>query len=618
MQVIKLTIYFVLLPLSVFAQTVTTNVSGEGDVSYFYEEYRPPKFDLGSFTLCWGGDSDYENGNLKIDPNKGDANKGEMTIGKDVHAKGFVQHMMAQKLEWESIFNKEEYTFNIKFKKVNGRDRWVDRSSTCNTKNWKYKVESATASINTSVDIAVPANTWILRLKPTVNTHVPNLVYDISNASEVVGSNRSMDFEKPVKLIVGEYSYFFVKPSSLVKLSLNFKSDTKEYDILANFEVTFVGFNRCEQSMNDFKALINKNSSEPLSSDMVTQAFEKVGSSFYANTSKAVEDVHKAMAFLGCATSQAAAAPLHYDNKVGSMLQILYGIDSFKDKVVNASLSRNNVGANTDSNMTINVNALNVLANMARYALASTSINNLKPLCKTHQFMSLDSQSKYMTGYLFMRQQLDVIRFLIGLDNNRKKEFIDVELSFILDELLRRLEGVDTQEYMAKNRQEIANLYQLFYKLQSWRISVAFSRFNELPKIRANRDLVNLSQALADANKAHDTLHGRLFALFKLLARIDRNITDFTPFKKDLAELKEALNRVYIYFPKVYEMVDGDLASKFRDDVDFMDMDHRAPTEKWLTSSYGGFLLDFVKTYQHEKNYLTAEELKQCLFSPEL
>lgn len=618
MQSLKTAFVLCLLPFSTIAQTVSTSVSADGGFSYFYEEYRPPKFDLGSFTLCLGGDPDYESGKRKMGENKSNTNSGDLKIETDISSKGFVQHMQAQKVEWESIFNKEEYSFNVKFKKRNGVDRFFNGSSTCNTRNWKFKVESATASINTAVDILVPANTWILRIKTDINKNIGNKVtYNISQVDKIANPKENIKFSDNVALVVGAYEYFFVKPGSTVNLSLDFKSDNQDYDFLANFEVTFVGFNRCEQSMNDFRALLNIPSSAPISSEMVTRALEKVQSNIRTNSPNATEELHKAMAFLGCATSQTASAPLQYDNNVGAMLQILNGIDKFKDSL---SISSNQTGTdaiNIRGIMAGNVHALNVLANMARYALASTSINNLKPLCLDYEFLSVDMKSNYMTGYLYMRKQLDTIRFLIGI-GGPEDALIDRQLEVILNEILKRFEGVDTVEYVANHKPEINQLYKSFLKINSGRMSQAFSRFNDLPKIRATRDLVNLSNAMNDAYISQNSLYYRIVNFFRLLPRIDRTIKDFSLYKNDLADLKEALNRVYTHFPKVYQLVDGDLAYNFRNDVDTMDIDHRAPTETWLNSSYGGFLLDFVKTYKDEKNYLTAKELEKCVSDPEL
>lgn len=595
----------IFISTSIAAQTPESEMVVDGKGSYFYEEHHPMKFDFETMTFCGGRNSESENSNFVLQRQVRQGNSGDWDAYLEAGAnKGILQSLINQKVQWNSSFDNKEYTFNVRLKKSVGRGHEETRRTVCNTRTWRYKVDSAHSRFNSSVRVAVPDHVYVVRVRTSVG-NVTNVQAAINKVRSIGGVDQTPEELNGFQLSNG-IEYFFVKPFDEISLQIMHDDAGSDVDLVADFEITFIGHNRCEKGINEFKDLSGLSQGEHLTRDAVAKAFGVVTDSVTGRTNGAEENLHRSMLFIGCLTSETVANNLIYDNSAKQTGEILDGLDDFSKRLTKLNDSKTGPAI-----AAANIKQLHILEAMARNAVASSVVRGMKPLCQRYPFVSDNRIAGYMTGYLQFRHKLDVIASVLGHD----------DIANYLTGLVKTLEQMTGQTYATLMRDRKAQLISLTDDYEANRkialVEEAERQFQLLPPIEPSRDLVGMSVEMSLMKKQILRVNAEFNRQIDLFSVNSNAALDVRYLKAAVEQFHQASTRFQRHLKVVYGVFGQENASAFGQVMANLNDRHIETTREWLSQRYSGFLEQFAKFHKDKLGGdETAKELQKCIYQP--
>lgn len=580
----------------VHAQTVQTEVGAFGKSSYFYEEHHPTKFDWDTMTFCLGKNSHADSGNYKADEQKSSQNRGKLGVYTGIDGPNTrLSQLLNQRLEWESVFDDKDYVFHVQFKKEMGKGAYIHERNVCNTKAWYYKVDEAKSRIKTSLKLVVPQGIYVVRLRPRVNRI--GAAFTAGRVARMDDPKAEPQLEGSLEIPAAQSNYFFVQPGDEIQLKLDFNDDNRDVDLLADVEVTFVGYNRCEKGVADMKAMAGVRSESLLTKNVVTSSLQAVTERLQSGDFEALD---KAILFLGCLTSAEVVRTVQYENNPTQIKDTLDAISDFNSR-------------GDFKKAPFLTKALSNVEAMARYAVARATIQGLRPLCERYPFLQDQKKVGDMTGYLFFRNRLDRIGRLLGLLSSGGS------VADYYKGLLAALKPAHGKTYadLIRNRDEwvrFARDYQAGNKVSP--IEQAMSELNRLPPIQPTRALVTLAQGLKNLRQVSRAINIDVLNLIDGLQSASPGRTlNLQQMTANVNIFNVEFARTQAAFKDIYQMVDGESAQLFSENLASMNESHVDAVKQYFAKTYGGFLLKFVNS-QNDQSAISAKELNECIHNP--
>lgn len=598
------------------ATTVDTEVTAAGAASYFYEEHHPTKMDWSSFTLCWGKNSDSQNDRFQTAATSRNANSGSWTVFNDVNAsRGRLTSLVNQNLEWNSVFDQREYVFHVRFKKKVGDTVRIRSESTCSTRSWQYVVDEANSKIVTSVRLVVPTNTWVLRIRPQVN--IASAISTIEKVS-AIGSVDHTPESAAGSITSDGTHYFFVKPGDEVKITLTHEDVRSSLELLADYEVTFIGHNRCEKAVDDFKALAGQSARVPIKKELVDQGFRRILDGVRDGQLANEAGIHEGLLFLGCLTSDAVVGKVLYENDTHQILSILDGVQAASDELEDRLTS---APANTRerARMTERLKPFKVVVEMARYAVSESTLRSIAPLCERYPYIVNHRIRGNMTGYFFMRQKMDSVAIKLGLAPRAGEAASGIDRYFRqLVDSMGRASGHTYSEFIRARRSEIMSLaqdYEANAKLAV--LESAIGEVDQLPGLRPTRNIEDMVKGLRSLKDAIHRINREFYRQIDLFANEAPQRVDVSLLAQAVADFETAFKQTQENFQAVYRLVDvnDNNITRLANTLGALESIHLREAEIWLNSKYGGFLAGFVQ-FHRGRSQDALEGLSQCILHP--
>lgn len=597
---------------SVGVAQVITQVHTEGSASYFYEEHHPTKFDFSTFTFCLGKNSHSEQGAYRSNRETYTDNEGNVGVFTGVGTtKGAIDRLLNQRVSWKSIFDQEEYVFHVKFKKQVGRQETFYRRNICNTRTWNYRVDEATSEVHTSVNIIVPDNVWVVQIRPQLNQNINQLVAEAHNVRGLSEIDKM-----PVESILDIKSgvrYFFVRPGDEIQLNVSLQDEGGDIDFIADFEVTFIGHNRCDKIIDNFKQRNGYSPENSVDPNLIRTGFDNIVSRLQKDSPTSQQEFHDSVVFMGCFTSPQNITQIIYDNNAQQMEAILSGMSRYErrisDWVEEEKLA--------DPSVALSVKTLRVVQKMTQYALSASVLQTMEPLCERYPYLVDGRIVGQATGYLYVRQQLEKIGELAGFFS-REEETMDIYFERLLPNF-NQLPGQTYREVLEERRPYLIELFE-GYEANKKHVPIAnaMGTYSLLPYVEPTRDWVEFHEKYTALYKTSLRLNGEIYYQLDGYILEEDNIVDVSRLESFVAEFSQLYRESREAFLKLYSLFDGHYAEVFARSVDDVTERHFLPSEYWLSHSYGGFLKQFVEAFAptSSNSSFNVEEISACLRSP--
>lgn len=613
--------FLTLFPAIGFAEngTVETTASNESKVIYFHEEKHPTKMDWESLTLCWGANSDAGNHEASSDKNSSAASSGK--LDSNIFVNGPLGRMLANQLEWNSYFDKKDFTFNVNIKRTIAARIDMHEESTCTTHDWSYKVDKVSDQVVTSVQLTVPQNAWVMRVKTLKNLSGQEAVIVRARSMPAVQYQKA-DFRDNIDL--NGYQYFFTKPGEDFKIQLIFKDENvKNVELMASFEVTFIGQNRCDQVAKeitgDAQALTSGEAAKNIEIGLknIENIFQN--SNVYENA----DTLNQSVVFVGCLMNKSVSDSLLYNNDAEDISKLLNSLFSFESRVHERLLKQK---INPDGG-----EALTLLTQMSIASLAINQMESLKPYCQKFSVFDSETGKKSGTqpGYVRMVKNLRKARAVYGSGfTSYFKQVNELHQSMVA--------GAKTYSDLLNDSRRRDRVLLFAQALQADnKLMVTHhitSLLLKLPDLKATATTVNLARSAQNLEHLVARLQGYFFIEFELIA--DR---DETPFRKinfdEIIRSLEKEEKVFIEsLHKLLSLVDlnedGEIASRFKAASQDFIMTIIPRSKSWLSSVYQGYFVEFLalldldfardlktNSLNEKNNYQTKtfEEISECL-----
>ena len=601
-----------LLPSWVMSQ-VSTTVKSSGKGSYFYEEHHPTKFDASSFTFCGGRNSKSETANDKNEEEVFTSNKGNKTFFNNISTnKTRLKQFLNQQIEWDNFYDDKDYSFHVKFKKKVGAGQTLTQRNTCNTRTWKYRVDTAKSEVNTSVKIVVPENVWVVQIKKIVNKNIPievrykaKKVYQKAVAQNTLVQSEGAELDKDIK-------YFFVKPGDEIQLETSFVDIKTNFELIADFKVTFVGHNRCKSIIKQAMTEGDKSDKAIILSQDIIES--KLSGAFAINKDGSFpQKTHNSLLFLGCLTSKPQVESLLFENNFKQMEVLLDGIEKFYEKA-----SRKMIQSTNETKDVSIIPFLRVVDIMTRYSLATSTLSAMKPMCDMYPYVVNGKKVGHITAYLLARQKLDLIKELLNTSDKSKTP----QFASYFDEFSNELSKLPKMTYaeLYNKSQELLEPLIIDYEANNkFQVVVELlSLADSLPPFRKNRQLAEFYQSLSEVKKDVYTYNKEVNYQVDRIVSQGNDAIDFNELRSLSKKQLSSSRELVIKFTSLYDLFDGEYANAFAEALDDINEEHRVVTKKWLGNKYGGFFSKYAGLYSKENNISKDEfsKLSECLTEP--
>ncbi|MBK9038986.1 MAG: hypothetical protein IPL83_07480 [Bdellovibrionales bacterium] len=212
---------------------VSTSVSISGSASYGYEEHHPIKWGCFGKNSTSAFDSDQTKEEVTYQTNQGSA-----ALYNTIDEKRSVQEKVEnQSVDWNFNYDKEDYSFHLKFKRNVGKGVEFYNRRACNTRSWHYRIDSATSKVHSSVNIVVPSNVWIVEIE-NLTKRIAGIdpKFKIKNVYSKINGGLALGDG----MVYQPVHYFYVKPGDEITLELEFEDTGSDIDLVSELKVTFL------------------------------------------------------------------------------------------------------------------------------------------------------------------------------------------------------------------------------------------------------------------------------------------------------------------------------------------------------------------------------------------
>jgi len=560
---------------------VSTDVAIGGGVTYFEEEDHPTKMAWDNWTFCWGADAKSKTENLN---SKGDNARGRVGALEDtLRVGGPLGHMLVSKMEWDTQFDKKDMVFKINIRRQVGANRYAETRSTCTTRNWRYKVNKLTAKVNTKVDLRVPPNVYVMRIKTLSNG---------SGHDAIINRVRAMPIQEnaavrhQANFALNGYQYFFTRPGEDFTISLDIdENQVKKLDVVASYEVTFVGQNRCDQAVRDLFG----NSPLITTRDLRGRAREALAAVENGlSEDSGHEELHKAVLFIGCLMNRDLADGILYNNDAGQVQGLLTEFLSFERQV-------NNKINSMDSYKRIG-DAMKLLTHMAIASLQANVLDSVKPYCEKLPVFdrSNGAQVGLERGFIKIGRNLKMARELLG--NNGFSSYY-ARLLEIFRSATANGRPYDQILNDGDLRSHVIELAKLFDANSKVLVAHKITGFlAELPNLRPTATTVRLAQSAQTIEVITARLHSRFAREIDRFVSKSAKVPDDVDMNMDIRKLSEAETEFHDSATRLIQLVDskegGYVTSEFTRATEGI---VTSGTNGWLAKVYNGYFADYLE-----------------------
>lgn len=570
--------------------TVATSIELGGTASYAYEEHHPTK--IGE-TICGGKPSDFSFEEAKKSEETLQDNMGTKTLYNSFNGTDSRLGKMAnQTVDWKFAFDKEDYSFHIKFSKLLGSGHEFYRRKPCNTKSWYYKVNSANSKVKTSVNLVVPQNVFFVEIERIVNKELGiEAIFTARNIRSkstnwvTVGSG---EIRRPVH-------YFYVKPGDEITLELDFKEENTNIDLIADLKVTFLGYNRCD-------SIIKRTLGDDKESFSVSRIMSALTKGFSSNSKGDISsDSQQSLRFLGCLTARPTIQKLLFENDkmdVNSIIEALEGINEEID--VRRSQNRTEPFDHI----------LDDISYIARYSISQSAVESAQALCKKYIFSPNPGEVSLISGYLFIRQRLDRILSLLKIGESQFPSTAS-EARRLTDDF----KLIQSQTENPPREDRLQKTLALIEEYESRNflgvLEETLDEANFIPPIPDSRKYMDFRLALVEFYSASIVFNRFFQQSLESLFTDENTAVDFHRIEIYLSNIEakgKTLKLSLFAFMKDFE---GRNANQFAKGLTKI-QDHQHRTESEINGKYDGF---FRSLFDFFPNTATDKFIK-CLESP--
>lgn len=561
---------------------VSTSASTNGEVTYFESEDHPMKMDWNNWTFCWGANAKAKTENSRGSEQGSNDNSGSLEAYANVE--GPLNRMLANRLQWESKFDKQDMVFRINIQRTLGTYQERQVRSTCATHDWKYKVNKAESKVETSVMLHVPDNVWVMRIKTLVNKSGNLLRLDHSRP---MPKKEGYEVQTEEGFLLAGYQYFFTKPGEDFKIALSInEKEVKDIDLVASIEVTFIGQNRCEQTVREVLGNEKAVTSAQIANE-VRSAFDRIAGGLNSKNQSSVDSLHRATLFIGCLMNRNISDSILFNNDATQMQKLMTEVQDFREKVNNQLIS--------DPQYKEVGDALKLLTQMSLTSLTSGVLEYVKPFCQKIPIFdaSLGKTIGYKRGFVKIGENLKHIRALLGTAGFTKY-YADLFTKYQLAMLnAQTYAEVAADPIRRAQLIELGNLFDANNKvLVAHRISALLV---ELPALKPNATVLALAESAQKMEAVVGLLHSSFSRELDSLSLRSPLKPKHVSFDSDIRELDLATKKFSENLQLLLSLVDkeegGPMASEFAEAT------QRILTvggNRWLANVYGGYFADYL------------------------
>ncbi len=615
---------------------VSTSVKLSGSASYGYEEHHPLKWG------CLG-----KNSKSAFDYDKGEevtyqTNQGSAAISNTIDEGHTIQNKIEnQSVDWNFNFDKEDYSFHLKFKKNVGNGIEFHNRRHCNTRSWHYKIDSATSKVNSSVSIVVPSNVWIVEIE---NLTVRNVGHDPKFKIKNVYSKRNGGLELGDETIYRPIHYFYVSPGDEITLELEFDDTGSNIDLISELKVTFFGYNRCDQII---KASLGDDQ-ESFSSDRILSALKSGLNS--NNQNGVLPQRRQTMLFLGCLTARPTIQKLLFNNDINDLKSILASIESINREVI-FNWKNNSIRAydhiladisyirkllfNSDINdlksSLAGIEIINskvtsnwkdyyiraydhILADigyMARFSISQSILDSTHSLCKEYPFMLDNGELGFISAYMRTRHRLDKMLEILKLNESG----IPQSAAYLKTtyERLRKIagdSGIQDGSEIVNQINELGQSYkQKGILTQIKRLSYEAGR---IPTIEHTKSYEDFRNALDEFYSLVKDFNLHLHRHIKWFDKSKAAQINFSEIDQITSQIEPAGKKFGFTLRRFLSQFEGQYAKNYLNGLSEIESRHYVGTMEIIEGSYNGHFKGFFSLY----HALNLDKLSKCLENP--
>lgn len=563
---------------------VSTSVTISGSASYGYEEHHPNK--LG----CLGKNSksafDYDDAKeLSYQTNQGSA-----AIYNTIDEGHSIQNKIEnQSVDWNFNFDKEDYTFHLKFKKNAGKGIEFHNRRNCNTRSWHYKIDNATSKVKSSVSIIVPSNVWIVEIENLTDQNVGNYAkFKIKN----IYSKGIDGLVLGDEIVYQPIHYFYVSPGDEIKLELEFDDTGSNIDLISELKVTFFGGHRCDQII---KASLGDDQ-ESFSPERILSALKSGLNS--SDRSGVGPQRRQTMLFLGCLTARPMIQKLLFNNDINDVKSILAAIESINSEVI-FNGKNNSIRAYDHT--------LADIGYMARYSISHSILDSSRSMCKEYPFLLDNGEIGLIKAYMRIRHHLDKILEVLKLNENSVPQ-IALDLKTISEQLqkITRDEIHDGSTAVTA----VNNLGQSYLeKGIVHQMKRVFREANEIPRIDDTKSYEDFRNSLRHFYSLVKKFNLILHVKIESFDANEGAKNDFSEVDQITSQIEPAGKQLGLTLRRFLSQFEGQYAKNYVNGLLEIEERHYESAMAKIEGQYNGHFRSFFGLYQA----LNLDNLSNCL-----
>ncbi len=624
-------IFIFLLGTTAHGVEVSTDVRQQVGASYIIEERHPMKMNWPNFTACWGQQS-----HLSEDLVEGKASDsmqtGTQTVWVDLP--GPLGRRAVQATEWSTLFNEKEYSFNIRVKRSKMGGGVVASSSSCVDSTYTYRMAASSTVLRTNLKLVVPKDVWVIRLKGNkiADSRAKYRIFGVQQIKRTKGDQEESPAKEAVLDVKNGYNYFFVKPDENLRLELEYQDTSAEDNpYLADVEVTFLGFNRCDRRFltEGFN----------FSAQETRVALESVRSSVVGAEIIKSDEFHDAINFLACLTRPEAIERTIFANDLGGLPEVLATVngyvDTFLTKEEHDSSSPHASGPEGAS-----LSALKATVEMLRLRLSYAAFMSLKPYCMELPYLAHEQHVEGVSnvrGYVYAHKRFIEMATLLGFTDK-----VTLEPSLAFSDFYQGLiDGLRAAASFNSDPTRTITYAELLKTVEREKWLAIFSAARAgskksivdeihylsygLPSFAYTKTWEDYFKAIDVLDRSTDLIEAELGDFLNKLVGGSELAINWESLLKRVAAVRLAEGQFLSAFTAAYEKIGGRMSEmdntvqgeQFAWVMSELHSEHYAVSRHWLKTQYGGVFTPFVSSvenfYTLADGSWTLREVEKCL-----
>jgi hypothetical protein len=577
-----------------YAQTVNTEASASGGVTYYHEEDSPSKINWKKWAFCPGRNSKSETKDYTGDVMRSNNNSGEIiTKGPDDGPLA----LLTSKLNWSAVFDESELIFRVLIKKEIGQNRTTATRTACFTHSWDYKVNAVTSEVNTAVKLLVPNNVWVMRIKSDSNL--------VKQHIQILRGRRMPDQHKGQSVVSDAlaiasngYSYYFTKPGEEFEIKVNFKdSNLRASELIASIEVNFIGENRCKKTVSELLGHSYSWSDGKIASQVQKSlSLIEQGLVGARSSSNNGDQFDKSTVFIGCMMNEDVANRVMFHNDIDEIKNLLNTIQQYREKATELQLKTPGHQSSGD--------AMKLVTQMALVSLSSNILEGIKPYCAKSPIFDIKSgkQIGYEHGYVVLARKLRSAQAALGLEKGAPgfsafyTKLLETYMSFV--NTGRSYADLASKPTSRMRLAQFAELFEADNKVLL--LDQALMQLSALGRLKPNADLVGMANELVNVEQLTTSIHHKFVMELERYIKGDQGVPSVNGWSEEIESLRIHSEKLRHHLDRLLELIDldagGFVAGKFREATTEILTEFLYGPADWLKDSYGGYFKEFLAT----------------------